>query len=60
MIPHSALLRAAEGDFVYVVNGNHLTRTAVKAGADAGDFMRSWMAFFLATKSWSSRCKLFG
>jgi multidrug efflux pump subunit AcrA (membrane-fusion protein) len=39
VIPHSALLRAAEGDFVYVVNGDHLTRTAVKVGAESGDFV---------------------
>lgn len=39
VIPRSALLRAAEGDFVYVVNGDHLTRTAVKIGADSGDFV---------------------
>lgn len=39
VIPHSALLRAAEGDFVYVVNGDHLTRTAVKAGVESGDFV---------------------
>jgi hypothetical protein len=39
VIPRSALLRAAEGDFVYVVNGDHLTRTAVKAGVESGDFI---------------------
>jgi hypothetical protein len=39
VIPRSALLRAAEGDFVYVVNGDHLTRTAVKAGVESGDFV---------------------
>lgn len=39
VIPRSALLRAAEGDFVYTVNGDHLTRTAVKVGADSGDFI---------------------
>ena len=39
VIPGSALLRAAEGDFVYVVNGDHLTRTAVKAGVESGDFI---------------------
>jgi hypothetical protein len=39
VIPRSALLRAAEGDFVYAVNGDHLTRTAVKVGADSGDFV---------------------
>ena len=30
--PRSALLRTAAGDFVYVVNGEHLLRTAVKTG----------------------------
>ena len=39
VVPRSALLRAAEGDFVYVVNGDHLTRTAVKVGAESGDFV---------------------
>jgi multidrug efflux pump subunit AcrA (membrane-fusion protein) len=39
VIPRSALLRAAEGDFVYAVNGDHLTRTAVKVGAESGDFI---------------------
>lgn len=39
VIPRSALLRAAEGDFVYVVNGDHLARTAVKAGIESGDFI---------------------
>jgi hypothetical protein len=39
VIPRSALLRAAEGNFVYVVNGDHLTRTAVKAGVESGDFL---------------------
>lgn len=39
VIPRSALLRAAEGDFVYAVNGDHLTRTAVKVGAESGDLV---------------------
>ena len=26
-------------DFVYTVNGDHLTRTAVKVGADSGDLV---------------------
>jgi multidrug efflux pump subunit AcrA (membrane-fusion protein) len=30
--PQSAILGCAEGSFVYVVNGEHLTRTAVKTG----------------------------
>ncbi len=37
VIPRSALLRAAEGDFVYAVNGDRLTRTAVKVGVESGD-----------------------
>lgn len=36
-IPRSALVRAAEGDFVYVVNGERLSRTAVVVGAEFGD-----------------------
>ena len=39
VIPRSALLRAAEGDFVYAVNGDHLTRTAVKVGAESGELV---------------------
>ncbi len=39
VIPRSALLRAAEGDFVYVVNGDHLTRTAVKVGVESSDMI---------------------
>ena len=35
-IPSSSLLRAAQGDFVYVVNGERLLRTPVKVGG-AGD-----------------------
>ena len=34
VIPHAALLRAAEGTFVYVVNGPRLTRTAVKLAGE--------------------------
>ena len=37
VIPRSALLRAAEGDFVFAVNGDHLFRTAVKVGAETAD-----------------------
>jgi hypothetical protein len=33
-IPQSALLRTAEGNFVYVVNGDAYLRTAVKTGAE--------------------------
>jgi hypothetical protein len=39
VIPRSALLRTAEGDFVYVVNGDHLTRTAVKSGVESEGFV---------------------
>jgi hypothetical protein len=39
VIPCSALLRAAEGNFVYVMNGDHLTRTEVKAGIESADFV---------------------
>lgn len=35
VIPSSALLRTAEGTFVYTVNGNAYYRTAVKAGSKA-------------------------
>ena len=38
-IPRSALVRAAEGDFVYVVNGERLSRTAVVVGAEFGDLV---------------------
>jgi len=34
-IPSSALLVTAEGSFVYVVNGEHLTRTKIKTGASS-------------------------
>ena len=34
VIPRVALLRAAEGTFVYVVNGSRLTRTPVKLGGE--------------------------
>lgn len=39
VIPRTALLRTAEGDFVYVVNGDHLTRTAVKPGVETDDLI---------------------
>ena len=39
VIPRAALLRAAEGDFVFAVNGDHLFRTAVKVGAETGDMV---------------------
>jgi multidrug efflux pump subunit AcrA (membrane-fusion protein) len=35
VIPESALLVTAEGSFVYVVNGTHLTRTKIKTGASS-------------------------
>ena len=38
-VPRSALVRAAEGDFVYVVNGERLTRTAVTPGGEFGGFV---------------------
>jgi multidrug efflux pump subunit AcrA (membrane-fusion protein) len=31
-VPRSALLRTAEGDFVYTVSGDHFVRTPVKLG----------------------------
>jgi hypothetical protein len=37
VIPASALLRTASGDFVYVVNGAYYLRTPVVAGAVSGD-----------------------
>jgi multidrug efflux pump subunit AcrA (membrane-fusion protein) len=33
VVPESALLTAADGSYVYTVNGSHLTRTRVKPGA---------------------------
>ncbi len=38
-VPRSAVLRSATGSFVYVVNGAHLLRTAVKTGASDGTFI---------------------
>lgn len=37
VIPRSALLRIAEGTFVYAVNGSAFVRTAVKVGAEGND-----------------------
>lgn len=34
-VPHSAVLRTAEGPFVYVVNGDAYLRTSVRTGAEA-------------------------
>jgi hypothetical protein len=39
VIPRSALLRTAEGTFVYAVNGDAFFRTAVKAGSASGDLL---------------------
>ena len=33
VVPESALLAAADGNYIYTVNGSHLTRTRVKPGA---------------------------
>lgn len=38
-VPRSAVLRSATGTFVYVVNGAHLLRTAVKTGASDDAFI---------------------
>lgn len=40
VIPATALLRAAQGDFVYVVNGERLLRTAVTVGDEADGFVQ--------------------
>lgn len=39
VIPASAVLRTAEGTFVYAVNGDAFFRTAVKTGAEAEGFV---------------------
>ena len=39
VVPETAMLACANGSFVYVVNGKHLTRTAVKAGAASDGFV---------------------
>jgi multidrug efflux pump subunit AcrA (membrane-fusion protein) len=36
-VPKSAVLKTAEGAFVYTVSGEFFLRTPVKVGADAGD-----------------------
>ena len=36
-VPQSALLRTAEGSFVYLIHGDAYLRTAVKTGAEADD-----------------------
>ena len=38
-VPQSALLTTADGNYVYTVNGTHLTRTRVKTGAISGGFV---------------------
>lgn len=39
VVPKSAVLRAADGTFVYTINGNAFFRTAVKTGAEAEAFV---------------------
>ena len=39
VVPKSAVLRSAEGTFVYTVNGDAYFRTAVKTGAEAEGFV---------------------
>jgi hypothetical protein len=39
VVPKSAVLRAADGTFVYTANGDAYFRTAVKSGAEAEDFV---------------------
>ncbi|HAB19761.1 MAG TPA: efflux RND transporter periplasmic adaptor subunit [Verrucomicrobiota bacterium] len=39
VVPESALLRTAEGTFVYAVNGNAFQRVAVKTGTQADGFV---------------------
>ena len=39
-IPRSALLKAAQGDFVYVVNGERLMRTPVAVGDESDGFVQ--------------------
>lgn len=39
VVPKSAVLRAADGTFVYTVNGDAYFRTAVKTGAEAEGFV---------------------
>ncbi len=38
-IPRSALLKTAEGTFVYVQNGKHFFRTAIKVGIEEKEFV---------------------
>ena len=39
VVPESALLNAADGCYVYTVNGTHLTRTRIKTGASSQGFL---------------------
>jgi multidrug efflux system membrane fusion protein len=39
-VPVAALLRSAQGDFVYVANGERLLRTAVTVGGEADGFVQ--------------------
>lgn len=39
VVPRAALLRATEGHFVYVANGAHLIRAAVKVGGEQDGFV---------------------
>ncbi len=39
VVSRTALLRTTEGDFVYVVNGQHLIRAAVKVGGEQDGFV---------------------
>lgn len=39
VVPQSALLAAADGAYVYTVNGTHLTRTRVRAGTASDGFV---------------------
>jgi multidrug efflux pump subunit AcrA (membrane-fusion protein) len=39
VVSRSALLTAAEGTFVYAVNGTHFTRTKIKIGATTDGFV---------------------
>ena len=39
VVPESALLNAADGCYVYTVNGTHLTRTRVKTGVSSQEWL---------------------
>ena len=38
-VPRAALFRTTEGDFAYIVNGEHFIRAAVKLGGTDGEFV---------------------